>query len=264
MLFSTPSEIPVRSSEPLELMTRVEQAYVDRFGADPDDRGGWYEADGWKRVSRVFERLETGGDVLDVGTGAGQFANALALSGQFRSVTTIDPTRFSKYIELSDDLRRLDMSIAKMSFDDDAFDVVVCMEVLEHLPEEIFLPAISELRRVCRGQLVITVPYREPEPISKTHVRRFEDEDFARLFPSADFAILRRPRKPWMLVEEWPNRPVKRLAAVIDVEEDARRIAQLQRQVAALRGRKVLRAADWSGRRLRRAAAMARGRVGRA
>lgn len=273
-----PVEIPVRDSEPLELMQRVEQAYVDHFGADPEDKGGWYEPDGWKRVSRVFDRLEPGGDILDVGTGAGQFANCLAFSKVFDSVTTIDPTRFNKYIELSDDITRLDMSIADMDFPTDSFDVVTCMEVLEHLPEEIFLPAIAELRRVCRGQLIITVPYREPEPISKTHVRRFEDPDFARLFPHADFAILRRPRRPWMMIEEWPNSPVKRTATVLASDNEHRadisglrkelrssreQIRILRKQVKALQGRKVLRAADWGGRRIRQARQVVEGRVKR-
>lgn len=246
-----PVELPVRNSTPLPLMEEVERRYVEHFGADPENKGGWYEPDGWKRISRVFERMETGGKVLDVGTGAGQFVNCLALSKQFAEVTTIDPTRFDKYIELSDDIQRHDMSIADMAFATDSFDVVVCMEVLEHLPEEIFLPAIAELRRVCRGQLLMTVPYCEPEPISKTHVRRFEDPDFVALFPEADFAVLRRPRKPWMLIEEWPNRPARHTATT-GTGDLRRENGALRRQVSALRERRALRAADWAGRKARR------------
>ena len=117
-----------------------------------------------------------------------------------------------KYIEITDGITRVDGNVAAIDFPDDSFDVVTCQEVLEHLPEEIFTRAIEELRRVCRGQLIITVPYREPEPIPKFHVRRFEDEDLARLFPHADFALLRRPRRPWILIEERPNEPVRRIA----------------------------------------------------
>ncbi|QBI20887.1 class I SAM-dependent methyltransferase [Egibacter rhizosphaerae] len=270
-------EIEIRDSEQLPLMSRVEGVYLDRFGDAWD-----YQADAWKRLSRVFERLDSGGDILDVGAGSGQFANCLAWSEQFASVTTIDATRFGKYIELDDSIQYHEMSVGEMAFEDDAFDVVTCMEVLEHVPEEIFEPAIAELRRVCRGQLVITVPYREPEPISETHVRRFEDEDFLRLFPNAEFAILRRPRKPWMMIQErfdgQPNQiPLEvgregrlrqaereRDAAQLRERDSAarlrERIAALEREVNALRGRKVVRAANAAGRGLRRIRSTARRR----
>jgi SAM-dependent methyltransferase len=261
----------LRATTPLPLMQRVERAYIEKYGENPSG-GGWYKSDTWLRISRVFERLDKGGDVLDVGTGAGQFVNCLALSDEFRSVTTIDPTRFAKYIELSDKISRHDISIADMKFDDDAFDVVVCMEVLEHLPEEIFRTAIAELRRVCRGQLLITVPYREPLPLSKTHVRRFEDADFARLFPHASFNVLMRPRMPWMVIEERPQSWVDCAAAALadDVtgtftEERAvlqQRVSALESQLATLGNRKSLRAANWMGKACRRTVTQARSALG--
>lgn len=247
--------IEVRGTAPLPLMSRVEGVYIDRFGAEPESRGGWYEPDAWRRVSRVYERLDKGGHVLDVGSGAGQFANCLAWSGEFASVTTIDTAHFSKYIELSDDIQRHNMSVGDMSFDDDSFDVVTCMEVLEHVPEEVLEPGIAELRRVCRGQLVITVPYREPEPLSATHVRRFEDDDLLRLFPDAEFAILNRPNKPWVMIQErFDGKPNE---IPLDDATDAgllrTRITALEAELAALRRRKVLRAANLAGRSVRRA-----------
>ena len=249
----TADEVEVRNSEPLPLMRRVEAEYVTMFGTDPVDRRGWYEPDGWKRISRVLERLELGGDILDVGTGAGQFVNCLALSGCFNSVTTADPTRFKKYIELSEAFTRLNRSVVKMGFDDDSFDVVTCMEVLEHLPEEILLPAIDELRRVCRGQLIITVPYREPPPISKTHLRRFEDEDLIRLFPSARFTILRRPQKPWVLIEELHNghTPPRLRPLVQELGLHRERLDLLSRENSIMKNRKSIRAANWLGHQFR-------------
>lgn len=247
--------IEVRDSEPLPLMVEIEREYIERFGEEPEDRGGWYEPDAWRRISRVFERMETGGDVLDVGSGAGQFMNCLVRSGVFRSVTTVDPTRFNKYVELQPGgVRRLDVSIVEMGFDDDAFDVVVCMEVLEHLPEEIFEPAIAELRRVCRGQLLMTVPYREPEPISRTHLRRFEDADFLRLFPFAEFSLLQRPRKPWMLMEERPNSRLTAVASELAERNTRleRRVTKLEEKLGALRSRRSVRTADAVGKAVRK------------
>ena len=46
--------------------------------------------------------------------------------------------------------------IQKLSFEDKSFDIVLCQEVLEHLPDPI--KAIKELKRVSREKVIITVP----------------------------------------------------------------------------------------------------------
>jgi len=46
--------------------------------------------------------------------------------------------------------------IQKLSFEDKSFDIVLCQEVLEHLPNPI--KAIAELKRVSREKIIITVP----------------------------------------------------------------------------------------------------------
>lgn len=46
--------------------------------------------------------------------------------------------------------------IQKLSFKDKSFDIVLCQEVLEHLPNPI--KAISELKRVSKEKIIITVP----------------------------------------------------------------------------------------------------------
>ncbi|MFK7927776.1 MAG: class I SAM-dependent methyltransferase [Myxococcota bacterium] len=48
-------------------------------------------------------------------------------------------------------------SIYELPYDDNAFDVVLCMEVLEHL--ETPGRALAELTRVCGGTLILSVPY---------------------------------------------------------------------------------------------------------
>jgi hypothetical protein len=74
------------------------------------------------------------------------------------------------------------------------------MEVLEHGPDDVLSPGIAELRRVCRGQLIMSVPFEEVEPLSKGHLRRFEAPDVLERSPEAVFTLLDRPRMPWLII----------------------------------------------------------------
>jgi hypothetical protein len=49
-------------------------------------------------------------------------------------------------------------TIIDLPFRNESFDLVTCLEVLEHLPHEEFKKGISELQRICRKYIIITVP----------------------------------------------------------------------------------------------------------
>lgn len=71
------------------------------------------------------------------------------------------------------------------------FDVVVCSEVLEHIPED--REALKNLRKVCGRYLLVTVP---AGPIRATdkfmgHVRHYSREDLEEKVRSAGFAVRR-------------------------------------------------------------------------
>ena len=42
-----------------------------------------------------------------------------------------------------------------------AFDIIICTEVLEHLPEKVLIKAVEELQRVSGKYLLISVPYKQ-------------------------------------------------------------------------------------------------------
>lgn len=186
-------ELPVS-----ELADQVRKEYEDRL----DMKGGaFYPAD-WVRVTYLAARARTSGSIIDVGAGAGQLANMLALSGLYDRVVTLDRVRNDHWCVLDAAIEEQRGDITHLDHPDGAFDVVICAEVLEHLPDGVFEAALSELRRICRGQLLMTVPYREPEPLYHSHLRRFEDEDIEALFPDAHITLLGGIKKPWAIIEE--------------------------------------------------------------
>jgi ubiquinone/menaquinone biosynthesis C-methylase UbiE len=86
-------------------------------------------------------------------------------------------------------------------FADRSFDVVVCSEVLEHIPE--YRQALAEIARVCRGRAILTVPDMSAIPLGcwhrlipwhlleSTHFNFFTQESLAEclrpLFPVVSF-----------------------------------------------------------------------------
>ena len=82
------------------------------------------------------------------------------------------------------------VSISELPYSDNEFDIVTCMETLEHLDDGTFEKGLANLRRVCREQLIITVPFCE-EPLSKFHLRKFEIHDLKKLFPEAEITLMK-------------------------------------------------------------------------
>ncbi len=97
--------------------------------------------------------------VLDAGCGEGFVAEALAarLPGVAMTAVDVDPAAVAfAQARSRGGVAYGVASLDALPFDDGAFDVVVCTEVLEHLaaPDR----ALAELRRVARVAVVVTVP----------------------------------------------------------------------------------------------------------
>lgn len=185
--------------EPTVQLVRSE--YYSRF---PDTASKFTDND-WGRTNHVFKNLIRGGAMLEVGVGQGPFINCVSQAELFESLTGIDIRSYSMFFKIKENYDVQMMDATAMSFPDRSFDVVTCMEVLEHLEEEGFQRALAELRRVCRHQLLVTVPFREPLPLPKYHKLRFDEGDLQRCFPHGRYTLMRKdnPRKVhWMLVEE--------------------------------------------------------------
>jgi SAM-dependent methyltransferase len=115
-----------------------------------------------KLLALLADHDFTGARVLDLGAGAGYFswklAEALAARG-FDPAAIITPCDLHPHLFMYD---RLDCVPADFSgrlpFPDETFDVVVCMEVIEHIPDQMTL--WREIARVTKrgGRALVTTP----------------------------------------------------------------------------------------------------------
>lgn len=111
-----------------------------------NDRRRW--ASYWHQIAETL-RLEPE-SCLVVGKGDGTVTDALAHEGV--PVVTCDIAE-----ELGPDVVA---DVRALPFADRAFDVVLCAEVLEHLPFDAFPGCLGELGRVTRRSVVLTLPQR--------------------------------------------------------------------------------------------------------
>jgi SAM-dependent methyltransferase len=81
----------------------------------------------------------------------------------------------------------LRFDLTRLPFEDDSFDVILCLHVLEHVPDD--TQALSELARVLRGWAILQVPIvgeRTVEDPQMTdpdeRLRRFGQEDHVRTY----------------------------------------------------------------------------------
>jgi SAM-dependent methyltransferase len=128
--------------------------------------------------------------VLDIGCRDGYISRLLTT--HFSSVTALDLVRPAFGVE---GVVKVQGDVTSLEFSDDSFDVVLCAEVLEHLPEPLLGRACAEIARVARHEAVIGVPYKQDLRLGRTtcascggknppwgHVNSFDEDRLRRMF----------------------------------------------------------------------------------
>lgn len=90
--------------------------------------------------------------VLEIGVGDGTVFNYLKAQG-------IDIVSLDNEDALKPDIIA---DVLKMPFEENSFDAVLCAEVLEHLPFKEFERALTELKRVAKKYVVLSLPHFGP------------------------------------------------------------------------------------------------------
>ena len=95
--------------------------------------------------------------VLDAGCGEGETLDRIGslLPGKVTGID-LNPESVAFTAERIPNGEFSVADITALPFEDDSFDLVLCLEVLEHIPDP--APALAELARVCRGDIVLSVP----------------------------------------------------------------------------------------------------------
>lgn len=141
---------------------------------------------------------ETGRIALDIGARDGHFS--VLLAERFDRVIALDlklPVISHPRVEC------VAGNAAVLPYEDNSIDLVFCAEVLEHIPPPLLPKVCSELERVCRGTLLIGVPYKQDLRFGRTtcytchktnppwgHVSSFDEQRLAGLFPSCSIGTV--------------------------------------------------------------------------
>ena len=170
-------------------------------------------------------RLKDSETLLDLGCGEGRHAisaymvknlNAVGIDLSINDLqTTLE--RFDQFVEPENENKSLVISVAnaeQLPFEDEAFDKIICSEVLEHIPN--YRNVISEINRILKtgGVAAISVPRYFPEwicwqlsdayhEVEGGHVRIFDANELRRDIESSGFICFDKHHAHSLHVPYW-------------------------------------------------------------
>lgn len=105
---------------------------------------------------KKYVRLDEKFRVLDIGCGTGKFLKFLPIKHKYG--VDISPIAVEKAVKNGIDAKTVNVESEKLPYESNFFDLITCMEMLEHLFNASLL--LSEVRRVLKpgGYVYVTVP----------------------------------------------------------------------------------------------------------
>ncbi|MCB9138841.1 MAG: class I SAM-dependent methyltransferase [Caldilineaceae bacterium] len=155
--------------------TKADSAHSKQWKYNSKERFNSY----WHQLDELVQLSPN--TILEIGKGSGLVSSYLQNAGF--SLTSIDILPSLGPDVIAD--------AVSLPFPDNTFDMAACFQVLEHLPYELFVPTLTEISRVVRTCLVISLPdyshfIRYDLRLPQFHSRRLVS--FNRIIP------LRQPR----------------------------------------------------------------------
>lgn len=117
---------------------------------------------------------------LDIGCGDGKFVSTVKEVADIVVGIDISESGLQFARCLVPQVKFCLMDSSQMAFPDSSFDVISCLDVLEHLSEQKLKETLNEIHRVLKdnGALIISVPSKN-KPLESKHYRHFNSEEIS-------------------------------------------------------------------------------------
>lgn len=150
----------------------------------------------WYRVRkenllRWISHLPSAARIIDIGSASG--GNTLAVMATGRAVTSLEYSSHGVALQKAKGLKPIQADARYLPLDNESFDAVYCMDVLEHIEED--EKVLSEIYRVLLpgGKFLSSVP-EDPSlwsahDVSVDHVRRYTRVDLLYKLEKAGFKV---------------------------------------------------------------------------
>lgn len=167
----------------------------------------------FRTIKEVIDVLEPDIRILEVGCGPGESSRRILsfLKKQHFEASEYDPRLVSKLKETNPEFQVIEESVYDLKREDNSFDLVIMLEVLEHLDD--VEKALSELFRVSRKYVLLSVPM---EPIWRIlnlirlkyvmdfgntpgHINHFTPTKLKKVISKFGKVVLLRKPFPWLL-----------------------------------------------------------------
>ena len=111
------------------------------------------------------EKIGPDDNILDLGCGIQQAIDGI----KAKSMLGIDI--WDVYLnEIKDKINTIKLSMSELDrFMDGSYDVVICLDVVEHLEKELALKVIDECKRICRKKAIIYTPSEFKDNMDSIH-----------------------------------------------------------------------------------------------
>ena len=164
------------------LSQTFDRDYFEGAKSNYGAQGGYWDYPVFDAVAAMVKEAFDPQCLLDAGCAKGYLVKHLRKRGVSAYGTDISPYAVA---ESPEDIRPYltAASLHRLPFTDNHFDTVVSMEVMEHIPKELLLMSIRELKRVCSGRLFLTIA-QVHDTTDTTHVSLYPMEMWVKLFMS--------------------------------------------------------------------------------
>lgn len=156
------------------------------------EAGNWWWSGKRQLISKTLDRLvKNRTSILDIGCGTG--SNLKSWEGHGEVVGLDISSQALEFCRLKGNERLLKGTAAMLPLSSDCFEVVIALDVLEHMEDD--AQTVKELLRVCRrgGYLLLTVPALmflwSQHDVALHHYRRYARRQIEDLLQSGGFRV---------------------------------------------------------------------------